>query len=320
MANPEHLKILKQGVATWNKWREDNPEIKPDFEGEGLQGADLMEVNFMGANLMEASLRGANLEKADLRKANLKNADMGWGPLPSTKKLIIGSESSFPSQKKTQKKKSQTTNLKLANLKGADLRQVNLRDANLENAEIRGADLRGTDLNNAYVHNTKIDNTMLCLGISTQGSYGSQLFVRHVRDLDYIEETKEKYPWKYRIWKWTSNCGRSIGQWAAWSFVFACLFGVVFANYPVWSWLPDQLQSLLTVIAPKMSYSNPIMADGWFTPYYFSIVTFTTLGFGDVTPTNTAGQVWLALEVILGYIMLGGLITLFATKMVRQSG
>jgi len=24
MANPEHLKILKQGVKAWNKWHEEN--------------------------------------------------------------------------------------------------------------------------------------------------------------------------------------------------------------------------------------------------------------------------------------------------------
>jgi len=31
MANEEHLKILKQGVEAWNKWREENPDIEPDL-------------------------------------------------------------------------------------------------------------------------------------------------------------------------------------------------------------------------------------------------------------------------------------------------
>lgn len=31
MANKEHLKILKQGVEVWNKWRKENPHIKPDL-------------------------------------------------------------------------------------------------------------------------------------------------------------------------------------------------------------------------------------------------------------------------------------------------
>lgn len=50
----------------------------------------------------------------------------------------------------------------------------------------------------------------------------------------------------------------------------------------------------------------------------FLIVTFTTLGFGDIHPLNLAGEVWLALEVLLGYIMLGGLIGVFANKLARR--
>ncbi len=39
MANPEHLKILKQGVEAWNQWREQNPQTKPDLSGVDLGGA-----------------------------------------------------------------------------------------------------------------------------------------------------------------------------------------------------------------------------------------------------------------------------------------
>jgi hypothetical protein len=31
MANPEHWKILKQGVEGWNKWRYENPGIRPNW-------------------------------------------------------------------------------------------------------------------------------------------------------------------------------------------------------------------------------------------------------------------------------------------------
>jgi hypothetical protein len=42
MANPEHLKILKQGVKAWNGWRVENPEVYADLEGADLHGADLL--------------------------------------------------------------------------------------------------------------------------------------------------------------------------------------------------------------------------------------------------------------------------------------
>ena len=31
MANQEHVKIIKQGVEVWNKWREENIFIVPDL-------------------------------------------------------------------------------------------------------------------------------------------------------------------------------------------------------------------------------------------------------------------------------------------------
>ena len=39
-------------------------------------------------------------------------------------------------------------------------------------------------------------------------------------------------------------------------------------------------------------------ANNWFTPHYFSIVTYTTLGFGDVRPATLAGEIIVSSEVI----------------------
>ena len=33
MANLDHFEIIKQGVVSWNKWRELNPHIVPDLSG-----------------------------------------------------------------------------------------------------------------------------------------------------------------------------------------------------------------------------------------------------------------------------------------------
>jgi hypothetical protein len=42
MSNPEHLKILKQGVEAWNKWREENPDFRPNLSGADLREAHLV--------------------------------------------------------------------------------------------------------------------------------------------------------------------------------------------------------------------------------------------------------------------------------------
>ncbi len=72
MANPEHLKILKQGVEVWNRWREANPEVRPDLSGAEFVGFDLNGVNLNGVDC-----RQANLSTTKFRKASLKGAKLG---------------------------------------------------------------------------------------------------------------------------------------------------------------------------------------------------------------------------------------------------
>jgi hypothetical protein len=41
MANDEHVALLKQGVAAWIKWRDENPDDRPDLAGADLRETDL---------------------------------------------------------------------------------------------------------------------------------------------------------------------------------------------------------------------------------------------------------------------------------------
>lgn len=80
MANPEHLKVLKQGVEVWNKWRKENPQIEPDLSGVDLKEANLRGINLGGSyhpekgNLGHIDLEGIYLKNADLRNASFNDA------------------------------------------------------------------------------------------------------------------------------------------------------------------------------------------------------------------------------------------------------
>ncbi len=76
MADPKHLKILKQGVEAWNKWRQKYPWIIPHLEEAGLRRVHLFRANFRKANLSRADLSAADLGEADLRGANLRGANL----------------------------------------------------------------------------------------------------------------------------------------------------------------------------------------------------------------------------------------------------
>jgi uncharacterized protein YjbI with pentapeptide repeats len=64
MANPDHLKVLQQGVDAWYAWRKLN--ITPDISGTNLSDADLSGKNLNGTDLREASLVNADIRNADL--------------------------------------------------------------------------------------------------------------------------------------------------------------------------------------------------------------------------------------------------------------
>ncbi|WP_225940602.1 ion channel [Desulfomicrobium macestii] len=58
---------------------------------------------------------------------------------------------------------------------------------------------------------------------------------------------------------------------------------------------------------------------GFWALQYYSIVTFTTLGFGDIVPKTGVAAFLVTLEVITGYIMLGGLIAIFANRLAKRN-
>jgi hypothetical protein len=76
MADKEHFELLMRDVDAWNRWRADNPKMKPDLAFAVMRGANLPLANLSGAQLREADLVLANLRGADLRHADLSGANL----------------------------------------------------------------------------------------------------------------------------------------------------------------------------------------------------------------------------------------------------
>ena len=76
MADKEHFELLMRDVDVWNRWRADNPNVKPDLTYAVMRGANLTMANLSGAQLREADLVLVNLRGADLRHADLSGANL----------------------------------------------------------------------------------------------------------------------------------------------------------------------------------------------------------------------------------------------------
>jgi uncharacterized protein YjbI with pentapeptide repeats len=149
MANEEHLKILKQGVEVWSRWREENPEIEPDLREADLSKVDLRKADLREADLSGADLSGADLGEADLRRAWLSDAYL-FGTYLSGSNLV-GADLSTADVSKANFSEADLSQTYLSGvaLLGADLSRAKLIEAHLLEADLSGADLSGADLGKA---------------------------------------------------------------------------------------------------------------------------------------------------------------------------
>jgi uncharacterized protein YjbI with pentapeptide repeats len=144
MPNQTHFEMVKQGVETWNKWREENPEIEPDlsdvdFSGLKLNNANLSDTDLRRTNLKNTDFRGANLVRADLRASNINQTSFNLAKLR---------EANF-SESYLRKSDLSEADLARAYFIRTDLVKVDLCETYLTKADFRWAYLIGTDLRQA---------------------------------------------------------------------------------------------------------------------------------------------------------------------------
>lgn len=312
MADPPHVEKLKEGVRSWNDWRRESP-VTPQLDGITI-GADefgdsplwdgvLGTFNLAKANLRDASLRGAHLEGVHLSSADLSGADLTEAHLNEA--VLCGADLA-------------AADLTAADLRGADLEGAELSNANLQRADLTGANLQEADLASADLRRARLELANLERSNVTSVKYnrwaryrairvatcwGSPRFRRFAQDQEYLEEFKRLRWHKPLYWVWLvlSDCGRSFALWAAWSAAMAFWFGWVYHG-----------------LGPG-AFNVSHLPWSFRTATYYSVVTFTTLGFGDVVPRTPQAANWVMAEVVVGYFMLGGLVSILATRLARRS-
>ena len=209
---PEEGERLKRDIY---RWREENPEVRPNLIFANLAGAILVNTNLSGsflsgANLAGATLAGANLTEATLTRATLTNAHLdraGMVRAIITNADLTGAYMPW-------------TDLTGANLAGSDLTRTilydsKLLDANLSNthlestgfekADLSGATLTGATLDGVTFVETFGDGTRI-VNVETVGEWpndwsvvvcGDQVAIGHQQGSigewrEYVEEKLNK--------------------------------------------------------------------------------------------------------------------------------
>jgi hypothetical protein len=335
MPDPNILERVNKGTESWNKWRletgaqtitlaeTDLSETSLEginFSGVDARGMDLYRTNLSGSNFKMINLEGADLSHAILTsvggyKARLKNAALTEANLEGadlSESELIGAD-------------LRGANLRGVNLSGTDLRGARLDHADLSDANLTDADITGARLSFANVEGANLTSMQygdhkkmrgLFYGIrGLENSFGNALFVRDAKDQDYLDTMEvmiDKLPdgkikrletQLFRIWG-LIDYGRSLAKVTFYAFLIASIYSCLYTLDMYLEW-------------GLMDYSNS--AQSWFTPFYYSIVTYTTLGFGDVTANNWIGEILIISEVIIGYFTLGLLLAILANTIARRS-
>lgn len=282
-----------------------------DLSEAHLDGADLSNTRLGGAVLWHARLPGARLVGARLDGANLRGANLADADLSQAR--LDGADLSRARLSRARLSGATLDGAQLADarLDGAALTSVRLvgaeaRRCDLSGADLSGADLRGADLSFAVVNGATLladcavdrrtDFSGVGLGAARVSPGLRQLLdcaVRRKRWIAYCRRgplpARIVKPIACRTFWWLSDYGLSTWRIVASFFALAVAFATVYWAYPQ---------------CVRVEAGGDQM--GFLYAVYLSVVTMTTLGFGEVhaDPVCVAGQVLLAAQVVMGYVLL----------------
>lgn len=321
------------------------------LEGAVLTGAHLQKANMKGAHLERAHLRGAHLEEAHLEEAHLEGAELYGAHLEGAFLECVHLERAHLTKSNMAGANLIAAHMERTHLRGAHLEGANISEAHLERAlmqriHLEGATLWETHLEEANLHEARLQGTDLwrahleganCGYAITDGATllvecttdsrtdFSGVGLRSARIESQLKSRLEgncrRFKWEnwykgnrgYRsflnwpvksFW-WMSKYGQSVPRVILTFFLLALIFSGLYC-------IPGVVDGLYVV-----GETSLVTVPGWLVPFravYFSIVTMTTLGFGDVvaSPLSFWGHIILTIQVILGYVLLAALVSRLA--------
>ncbi len=126
------------------------------------------------------------------------------------------------------------------------------------------------------------------------------LFRRWVQDTNYVEQFRKRHAITHGIWFVMADCGRSAWPWLFWVTLIVASFACVYYH---------QGHGLFPESGPAR-LGRALL---------YSVSTMTSSGSDALSPHSLWESIAVQIQHVFGYIMLGGLISIFAEKMIRKS-
>ena len=249
--------------------------------GYDLSGTDLSGANLQGAHLFAAGLRGASLMKADLRHANLHCADL------------------------------RDANLLGVKLEGAKLNNVRWGEQVLQERQAMAARKAGqrqamVDLlqeSEEIYRNLRL--SLELAGLFEQAGYFLYREMVMRRLLMPRGSMRRAFSWVVDLF-----CGYGEQPWR----VVLFSVGLVLTCAVLYFMLGLRYGDTMLALAMDQDFSTNIVE--FLSCIYFSVVTFTTVGYGDIVPLGPS-RLLAAVEAFLGSFTMALFVVVFVKKMTR---
>ena len=267
------------------------------FHRTSLEQAVLDECEFLGSDLSYASLNECSAKRCgfggtDLSYASMISADLRHASFSRSKLVHADLRAS----------NFEEARLSEADLSGAIFTRSKLLKSDFKQSDVKGTNFELADMQGCRLMGIKNFKKARWIGtdIRELDLRGAYLVRRHIADENYLYEFQTSsrfHKMLYLLWWATSDCGRSLFRWFVWLSCVTLIFAAIYSQLDI-------------------DYGD---YRTFFSPIYFSIVTVTTLGYGDVLPASFAGQFFVTLQAITGYMGLGGLLSILGNKMARRA-
>lgn len=295
---------------TWRDPARDNiPDLRIQLEqrahtDQPMQNFSLAREDLTDINLVKrASKQGYQLTDSDLYHTNLENAHLFMLDLSGSSLM---------------KANLSNANLHYANLEGCNLLGVNLSGAKIDHVDWGSSVTQEKQANKAKNRENQID-----LYEQSEEIYRN---IRQAAESQGLFETaghffqkemtmrRRQYP-RYSFKRTLSKlvdafCG--YGERPLRVILFSVILILIFATLYFFAGLSFSGDSL--AFNPESSLWENIKV--YFSALYFSVVTFTTLGYGDLAPIGIA-RALAALEAFMGSFTLALFVVVFVKKMTR---